>query len=188
MAKNVAGYIGKGIAPGQFVEGMTKNKEAFIGWYERFRWEREEDREFFRSLAHRDDLRCLILAADWCGDVVRNVPVLFKVLEETKMPVEVMIQEQFMDLMDQFLTMGGRSIPIAIFTDTGGHVLGTWGPRPAYVQEVMVEFKRQNPDREAPDYEENLRAARQEIMRRYGEDTAYQNLIVRELRELLSGF
>lgn len=188
MSRNVAAYIGKGIAPQQFIEGMTKNKDKFLDWYERFRWEREEDREFFRSLAFRDDLRCLILAADWCGDVVRNVPVLFKALEETEMPVEVMIQEQFMDLMDQFLTLGGRSIPVAIFSDTGGHVLGTWGPRPAYVQEVMVEFKQKNTDREAPDYEENLRAARQEIMRRYGEDTAYQDAIVRELRELLSKF
>lgn len=188
MAKNVANYIGKGIAPQQFVEGMTKNKEKFVDWYERFRWEREEDREFFRSLAFRDDLRCLILAADWCGDVVRNVPVLFKVLEETKMPVEVMIQEQFMDLMDQFLTMGGRAIPVAIFTDTGGHVLGTWGPRPAHVQEVMIAFKQENPDREAPDYQEKLQVARQEMMRRYGDDTAYQTVIVQELRELLSKF
>jgi len=93
-----------------------------------------------------------------------------------------------MDLMRQFLILGGESIPVVIFADTGGFVLGQWGPRPQHVQEVMVRFKQNNPNREAPDYEDNLKAARAEIMQRYGEGTGYQQAIVRELRELISGF
>jgi hypothetical protein len=88
--------------------------------------------------------------------------------------------------MDQHLTMGGRSIPVVFVVDTGGVILGKWGPRPQYVQEPMIAFKRDNPDREAPDYQENLTAARQEIMRRYGEGTGYQALVLQELRDLLS--
>lgn len=187
MSKNVSAYLGKGISPGQFMDGMTRNKEAFTDWLNAFEWENEETREFFRSLRFRDDLRCLILAADWCGDVVRNVPVLFKALEETGMPVEVMIMEQFTELMDRFLTMGGRAIPVAIFADTGGYVLGQWGPRPKHVQAIMTQFKKDNPDREAPDYQENIAAARQEMGRQYGEGTGYQKTIVNELRDLLSG-
>lgn len=187
MAVNVAEKFDKGVQPNVFMEEMTKNKEAFREWYDAFEWRSEEEREFFQSLSFRDDLRCLILAADWCGDVVRNVPVIFRVLEETKMPVEVMIMEQHTDLMDQFLTFGGRAIPIAIFADTGGHVLGQWGPRPAYVQEPMAEFKKTNPDRNAPDYEEKIGKVREEIRKRYGEDTQYQQWIVDELKQLLSG-
>jgi hypothetical protein len=186
MSANVAYKFGKGILPQQFVEGMQKNKEQFLSWYEQFQWTDESDREFFQSLQNRDDLRCLILMSDWCGDVVRNIPVVFHVLEETGMPVDVLIMEEHLDLMDQFLTMGGRSIPIVLFADTGGHVLGKWGPRPKHVQEAMVQFKQNNPDREAPDYETNLQETRKEIMRRYGEGTGYQSVIVRELRELLS--
>lgn len=187
MSKNVAQYLGKGIAPEQFIEGMTKNQEAFAGWLEAFEWQDEETREFFESLGFRDDLRCLIIAADWCGDVVRNVPVLFKALEATGMPVEVMIMEQHTELMDQFLTMGGRSIPVAIIADTGGFVLGQWGPRPAHVQAIMQQFKQDNPDREAPDYQANIAVARQEMGRQYGEGAGYQKVIVSELRALLSG-
>ncbi len=188
MGKNLADKLGKGLTPEQFMDGMTKNKEQFRDWYDRFEWPSGEDREFFQSLKRRDDLRCVILAADWCGDVVRNVPVVFRALAEADIPTEVLIMEENLDVMDQFLTMGGRSIPVVIFADTGGSVLGQWGPRPKYVQEPMVKFKQENTDRSAPDYEENLQAARAEIRRRYGEGTQYQALVVRELRELLSSF
>ncbi|RIX53081.1 thioredoxin family protein [Paenibacillus nanensis] len=188
MGKSVADKLGKGISPQQFVDGMTKNKEAFIDWMEKFSWPSGEDRDFFESLNNRDDIRCLILMADWCGDVVRNIPAVFGALEVSGIPTEVLIMEEHLDTMDQFLTMGGRSIPIVIFADTGGAVLGQWGPRPAYIQEPMVAFKQANPDREAPDYQEKLAETRQEIMKRYGEGPGYQALVVKELRELLESF
>jgi hypothetical protein len=186
MAVNLANKWGAGLKPRAFIDGMTKNREQFLDWYQSFAWESEDDRQFFASLRFRDDLRCQILAADWCGDVVRNVPVLFRVLEEAEIPTEVLIMEENLDVMDQFLTMGGRAIPVAIFTDTGGHVLGKWGPRPQHVQAVMVAFKQQYPDRNAPGYEEKIKAARAEMMKQYGEGTGYQAVIVKELRQLLS--
>jgi hypothetical protein len=188
MAKQLADKLGKGLTPQQFIDSMTQNKEKFLEWQQRFEWKNEEDKAFFESLNNRDDLRCLILAADWCGDVVRNVPVVFRALEISGIPTEVLIMEQNLDVMDQFLTMGGRAIPIVIFTDTGGFVLGHWGPRPRHVQEVMTKFKTENPDREAPDYQEKLAAARKEMGIRYGEGTEYQQSIVKELRELISSF
>lgn len=178
--------IGKGISPRQFMEGMTKNQDAFRDWYEKFQWESEEIRTFFQGFGK--GLHCLILAADWCGDVVRNVPVLFRVLEETAIQTEVLIMEEHLDTMDQFLTMGGRAIPIAIFTDENGNVLGKWGPRPQHVQAIMVAFKQANPDRNAPDYEEKIKQARAEMVKQYGEGTGYQQVIVKELKELFSSF
>ncbi|TCZ73414.1 thioredoxin family protein [Paenibacillus albiflavus] len=188
MSKNVSAKIGQGITPEQFIQGMTKNQDKFQEYYSQFEWPSQEDKEFFESLNDRDDLRCLILAADWCGDVVRNIPVVFRALENSGVPVEVMIKEEHEDLMDEFLTLGGKSIPVVIIADTGGYVLGQWGPRPAHIQEVMVQFKQVNPDRNSSTYEDNLAATRQEILRRYGEGTAYQAAVVRELRELLSTF
>lgn len=128
-----------------------------MDYYNGFAWDNEEDKEYFDSLNNRDDLRCVIIAADWCGDVVRNIPVVFKALENSGVPVEVLIIEQNYDVIDQFLTNGGRSIPIVVFTDTGGFVLGHWGPRPTKVQAVMTQFKQENPDREAPDYNEKFK-------------------------------
>lgn len=184
---NVSSKFRTGLKPQQFIDGMTRNQEEFKSGYDQFQWTNDEDREFFESLNHRDDIRVLILAADWCGDVVRNIPVVFRALEVSGFPVEVLILEENLDLMDQFLTMGGRSVPIVIFADTGGHVLGQWGPRPKHVQEVMIRFKQENPDREAPDYEANLAETRKMILEKYGEGTGFHAVIVSELRDLISG-
>ncbi|HUC92827.1 MAG TPA: thioredoxin family protein [Paenibacillus sp.] len=185
MAKTVAEKLGKGISPRQFVDGMTRNKETFVSLYDEFQWPSEDDKAYFESLNNRDDLRCLILMADWCGDVVKNIPVVFRALEFGGIPTEVLIKEEHPETMRQFLTMGGEAIPIVIFADTGGAVLGQWGPRPSHVQEVMVAFKQANPDREAADYQEKLAETRAELGRRYGEGTGYQAHILRELRELI---
>lgn len=188
MSKQLSDKFGQGLTPEQFINSMKTNQNALRQWMDAFSWDNEEDREFFESLQNRDDLRCLLVAAEWCGDVVRNVPVIFRSLENSGIPVEVLILEQHLDVIDQFLTMGGRAIPVAIFTDTGGHVLGTWGPRLKHVQAVMTAFKQKNPDREAPDYQDKIEVARQEMMRQYGEGTGYQKVIVKELRDLLSSF
>jgi hypothetical protein len=187
MSQLIATKLNKGITPRQFVDGMTKNQETFKSWQDRFQWNDPELEEFYESLNNRDDLRCMILMADWCGDVVRNIPVVFHAMEKAGIPTEVLIMEENLDLMDEHLTMGGRAIPVVLFIDTGGHLLGKWGARPKHVQEVMVAFKAANPDREAPDYQENIKIAREEMGRRYGEDTGYQTIILREIREILSG-
>jgi hypothetical protein len=186
MAVNLATKIRTGITPQQFIDGIDKNKEAFMKFYDEYVWSSKEDEEYFSSLRNRDDLRCLILCAEWCGDVVRNVPVIFRALENSGIPTEVLIMEQHLETMDQFLTGGGRAIPIVIFTDTSGVVLGQWGPRPEHVQAVMTEFKKQNPDREAADYKEKIAEAYSEMGRQYGEGTGYQAVIVTELRDLIS--
>lgn len=177
---------GKGISPQAFLQSLDKNREALMKYYELFAWTDEEDRRFFQSMKSDHQLQCFILAAEWCGDVVRNVPVVLHVLAEAEIPTEILIMEEHLDVMDQFLTMGGRAIPIVIFNDQHGEVKGKWGPRPEHVQAVMVAFKQQNPDREAPDYQEKIAVARAEMVNTYGEGTEYQTVIVKELRELIA--
>ncbi|UHA74747.1 thioredoxin family protein [Paenibacillus sp. 481] len=186
MSKNVADVLGKGLSPQSYIDTMEKNKDKFQAWSDQFAWTSDEEREFFESLQFRDDLRCLIIAAEWCGDCVRNVPVVLRALEATQIPTEILIMEQFTETLDNFLTLGGRSIPVVIFADTGGHVLAQWGPRPVDVQAHMVAFKQANPDREAADYQDNLKVVKQQMLVQYGEGTAYQARIVNELREVLS--
>lgn len=185
MSQQLGHKLNTGISPRQFMDGMEKNREAFHANYQQYAWPNAELQEFYESLNNRDDLRCMIITADWCGDALRSVPVVFRAMEAGGVPTEVMIIEQHYDLIDQFLTFGGRSIPIVLITDTGGHLLGKWGPRPKHVQEVMVAFKEANPDREAPSYQENLTVARQEMVRRYGEAADYTPVILRELQEIL---
>jgi len=52
-------------------------------------------------------------------------------------------------IMDDFLTHGGRSIPVWIVADGDGRVLGQWGPRPATARD-MVLAHRQAPEPKPP--------------------------------------
>jgi hypothetical protein len=184
---NLKSRFGTGLSPQGFIDSMQQNKETFESGYRDFAWKKEGDRAFFEDMRAREDLRVVILAADWCGDVVRNVPVVFRVLETAEIPVDVLILEQNFDLMDEYLTMGGRSVPVVIFANAEGEVLAQWGPRPEKVQELMRKFKAENPDREAADYADNMKVVRAQMMERYGEGTSIHEVIVHELRTLLSG-
>ncbi|WP_134685333.1 thioredoxin family protein [Brevibacillus migulae] len=182
---NLKHKMGTGIHAQSFIEGMTRNQDEFLSWYNRFSW-KEGEKSFFDVIGAGKDVHCLILCTDWCPDVIWNVPVLFRVLEQSPITVEVLLMEQHLETMDLFLTDGGRAQPIAVFVDAQGNVLGKWGPRPRYIQAVMEDFRKNNPDREAPDYQENVSRVRTEIAKLYNAGTEYQQVIVQELRQLLS--
>lgn len=185
MTINLSGKVREGLAPEEFIERMTRNQDKFLHWQTEFAWPNEKEKSYFTSFDGAGDLQCLILAADWCGDVVRNVPVVLQLMKAAKIPTKILIMEEHLEVMDQFLTMGGRSIPVVLLLGPNGLVIAKWGPRPSYVQEPMTLFKQNNPDKNAPDYEDKLKAARSQIMLRYGENAEYQTLIVKEVREVL---
>ncbi|RNB90554.1 thioredoxin family protein [Brevibacillus fluminis] len=179
---------GTGISPQAFNDGMTKNQEEFKSWYERFTWEGKEEAAFFADHGLEKGIYCQILCTDWCPDVIWNLPVLLRVLERASIPTEILPMEEHLETMDLFLINGGRNQPIAIFLNADGDVLGRWGARPQYIQAVMDEFRRQNPDREAPGYQEKVSMARKEIAKIYNAGTEYQNVVVQEVHRLIASF
>ncbi|WP_123040567.1 thioredoxin family protein [Cohnella candidum] len=179
--------VGTGITPKQFMEGMQKNRERFEDIYRAFEWPNREDERYFRGFANAKNLQVLILCTDWCPDVIWNVPLLFRMLEDAGVPVEVLPMEEHLETMDLFLTDGGRNQPIVLFLDGEGTVLGKWGARPAYIQEVMNEFRRKNPDRTDPDYQEKVSRVRREIESIY-RSTDYVSAVVTEVRQLIASF
>lgn len=85
----------------------------------------------------------IILTETWCGDAAQNLPLLEKVIEgQSHIRTLYLWRDQNLELMDAFLTRGGRSIPKVIFTDREtGKVRGSWGPRPAAADAVFLELK-----------------------------------------------
>lgn len=97
--------------------------------------------------------------------------------------------EDHIETMDLFLTDGGRAQPIAVFLQAGtGEVFGTWGARPAYIQNVMDEFKRNHPDKQAASYQEQLDQTYKKIGEPYHDGNEYQRVMIQEIRQLLTSF
>ncbi|MEQ8705158.1 MAG: thioredoxin family protein [Phaeodactylibacter sp.] len=85
----------------------------------------------------------LVLTEAWCGDAAQVIPVLQKLAEASpRLSLKLILRDEHPDIMDAFLTNGGRSIPKIIFiNDSSGEVAGSWGPRPAAVQQIVIDYK-----------------------------------------------
>lgn len=85
----------------------------------------------------------LVLTEAWCGDAAQVIPVLQKMTEVcSNLSLGLILRDEHPEIMDAFLTNGGRSIPKIIFiTDEDRTVLNTWGPRPAAVQQMVMTNK-----------------------------------------------
>jgi hypothetical protein len=85
----------------------------------------------------------LVISEGWCGDAAHSLPImdqLAAVLPQV-LAMRVVLRDQNLDLMDRFLTNGGRSIPKLIrFEPSNIAVLGTWGPRPAEAQALRAQL------------------------------------------------
>ncbi|HYW34828.1 MAG TPA: thioredoxin family protein [Balneolaceae bacterium] len=85
----------------------------------------------------------LVLTEGWCGDAAQNVPVINKMAElAPKIELKLILRTENTDIMDEYLTKGGRSIPklVCLHADTLDEI-GTWGPRPSDFQEKALEWK-----------------------------------------------
>jgi hypothetical protein len=90
----------------------------------------------------------MVLTEGWCGDSAHAIPVLDLVAKASdgRIRLGMLLRDDNLEVMDQYLVNGGRSIPrLVAFDLTTGDEIGTWGPRPAPVQKMMAEFKA-NPD------------------------------------------
>jgi hypothetical protein len=84
----------------------------------------------------------LVLTEGWCGDAAQNLPVINKMAElNENIQLKLVLREDNLELMDLFLTNGGRSIPKLIALDKNNKLLNTWGPRPTVAAEMVAAYK-----------------------------------------------
>ncbi|MCX2739638.1 thioredoxin family protein [Pontibacter anaerobius] len=88
----------------------------------------------------------VVLTEAWCGDAAQCVPAIVKIADASPLiDVKLLLRDENPEIMDAYLTHGGRSIPklIALNPDTM-EVLGSWGPRPEPAQQLFFEMKAQD--------------------------------------------
>lgn len=131
-----------GMTYDQYKQQMTRNRER-LQQNEREVVVSPDDLAAFQRLPR--PLNVLVLAEDWCGDVIANVPVLGRLAQESgKLNVRVFLRDQNLDLMDQFLKEGKyRSIPVFAFFDEEFAEVGRFVERPENVTQVRNQRRRE---------------------------------------------
>jgi hypothetical protein len=97
------------------------------------------------------------LSEGWCGDAAQNLPAIARLAElNEQIDLKILLRDENPELMDGYLTNGSRSIPkVIVYDQTAGRELFTWGPRPMFFQDMVMENKR-NPKMPSADFEEHL--------------------------------
>jgi len=155
----------------------------------------KEDLAAFRALPGA--VKVVVLAEDWCGDVIANLPVLGRLAKDSgKLDVRIFLRDQNDDIMQRYLNQGQfKSIPVFVFLDEDFRELGHWIERPASVTEVRAKRRKEifaaHPEFGSPDapvdlLSESVRVQLQaELARMRDETTKFANAeVVRELREI----
>ncbi|HET7700548.1 MAG TPA: thioredoxin family protein [Candidatus Limnocylindria bacterium] len=185
-----------GLTYEQYKAGMTRNRERLEESERRVVLDDEAAR-FFRSLPR--PLKVVVLAEDWCGDVLANLPVLAVLANAVgTLDVRIFYRDQNLDLMERWLNQGKyQSIPVFAFFDEGFRELGHWIERPASVTELRAAKRREvyasdpafgAPDAPVDQLPDEVRARLQAALQGMREETIpFANAEVqRELRELVA--
>jgi len=86
----------------------------------------------------------LVLTEAWCGDAAQNIPVLAKMAAQNEnIELKLILRDENPEVMDAYLTEGGRSIPKMVCLTPALDEIGTWGPRPEPVQQMVRDFKKE---------------------------------------------
>lgn len=94
------------------------------------------------ALLERETL-WLVLSEGWCGDAAQILPIIEKMAAlSNKIEFRIALRDENLQLMDQFLTNGGRSIPkLMVIDKASGQMIGDWGPRPSVAAKLVIDYK-----------------------------------------------
>ncbi|WP_103030479.1 thioredoxin family protein [Salinibacter altiplanensis] len=108
--------------------------------YLKYNWDRQA--QVHASYAPSEGLRAAVEAIEepqlwtvltepWCGDSAFLLPVIAEAAGlSDQVSLRILPRDENLDIMDEYLTDGSRSIPKLVVFSTDGGELFTWGPRP----------------------------------------------------------
>jgi Thioredoxin len=113
------------VTPARFEQGLrypdflaqaTVNRDKFEQYYKESPLT-ADDLSFFKKAAAlpRGPAKILALAEAWCGDVYRELPTVARIAEATGCDLRVFLRDENPDIMDEFLSNGGKSRAIPVF-------------------------------------------------------------------------
>lgn len=100
----------------------------------------------------------LVLTESWCGDAAPALPVMEKIANlNPNIQLRIVMRDENTELMNEFLTNGGMSIPKLIaIEDASQSVVGSWGPRSKNAAKLVADHKAANNGKILPEFKQDL--------------------------------
>ena len=100
--------------------------------------------EDYRSaiMSQNSPVNILVITEAWCGDAAHNIPFISSLEKlNPNFKIQLILRDEHEEVIDAYLTKGGRSIPKVVAFNETGEELFTWGPRPIPAQQLYDEGK-----------------------------------------------
>ena len=101
----------------------------------------EIDDEAVEAVRSADIQHVLVITEPWCGDSLAIFPIVSTLFRRAGSEVRVVRRDEHPELIDQYLTRGGRAIPIVLVLDETYAERSRWGPRPAPAQQIVDDHR-----------------------------------------------
>ena len=90
----------------------------------------------------------MVITENWCGDSAQNLPYIAGIASlNQNIELKIILRDSNLDIMDNYLTAGTRSIPKLVAFDDEGNELFQWGARPKAAQDLVSDLKAQGFDK-----------------------------------------
>ncbi|MFN2260847.1 MAG: thioredoxin family protein [Psychroflexus sp.] len=132
-----------------FIQNETYFNYSKLGFSRMNRWEKtakltERQQEIVKNVKQKQTW--LVISEGWCGDAAPVLPIMKKITDlNNHIDFKVILRDENEDLMQAFLTNGGKSIPKLIaFNLDLEKIFFTWGPRPLEAAKMVAEEKEKH--------------------------------------------
>ena len=181
---NLADWFDRGMKPEEYTNRMKTFQDETMDIYSKFRVP-EGDEELLNKWK-KENLRVIALTEDWCGDAMLNNPILLRIAEKAGMEVRMLLRDENLELMDQYLTNGtSRAIPIYIFINEDGKERAVWGPRADEVQRFVDEERSKLPPTDSPGFPDRQKEMYGRLTAQYSEDPAVWQQVYESIKSRL---
>ncbi|OEK09289.1 thioredoxin [Flavivirga aquatica] len=133
-----------GLAKTKVLVDYTKlNDRRMKRWDKTIKISEEAQRKI---LDFNQSITWLIITESWCGDAAHVMPALNKIAElNNKINIRIVLRDENLELIDAFLTNGGRAIAkVIMIDDETGDVINTYGPRPSEATAIVNAYKAEH--------------------------------------------
>ena len=154
----------QGMTYDQYMETVKVNKARIEEYYSNVALDAEQTARLQELASHENGpARMMVIGEDWCGDVVRELPVLARVAEAAGLELRIFPRDENHDIMNEFLKEGlYMSIPVAVFYDQGHEYICHWIERSEAANreqgEIEAAIRSEQPDISDQDFGRQRRA------------------------------
>ncbi|MCB9196419.1 MAG: thioredoxin family protein [Flavobacteriales bacterium] len=98
--------------------------------------------EFIEVVKQSQKKKWMVITEAWCGDASSILPLIANTAKLVpSVDLRILLRDANPTVMNNFLTNGGKAIPIFVAMDDDLNYSGHWGPRPAPAQKIAMDYK-----------------------------------------------